>query len=162
MRYEDKAQLVKKNYEKFKKKYNLPSLKEFETEFLISLEYLSAEEETFLASLRGVLSDILSNIMRDMETILSGADRYCCYFERKAFTKNDKIRLFGIYKKLQEIFWEGRLVTFGSEKEIANWLKKVLQLWKKEFKADVIWYSEKMHRSWIDLNVSEADVKYVG
>ena len=72
------------------------------------------------------------------------------------------MKLFEIYKTIQEIFWEGKIVALRSEKEKANWIKKTYQFWKKELKKDVEWYNDKMQKSWVDLKASDSELKYVG
>ena len=88
MKYEEKISIIKKVYEKVRKKYNLPLLKDLQIEFLFYVEDLSGEEEMILTSLRSSILNFISSVRRDIEALLSGAESYCCYFERRAFNKN--------------------------------------------------------------------------
>ena len=157
-----KEKAVKRLYSSKMKKYKLPSLEEIQKELKISVLNLEPDKNLILISLRGEISNILRTITRDIEMIVSGSDTYCCNIERREFTKEDRISLFETYAKMQQLYWEGRIAFLEEEEDVAKWINKFFKLWKTEFKKKFIWYTKKMHKSWVDIKNRETELKYVG
>lgn len=162
MKIEEREAAIKKIYASMKERYELPDLEDLQREFNISFMDLDPDEKTLLITIRGGMINILKSITNDVESIVSGSDRYCCNIERREFSKEDRKELFETYVKMQQIFWKGRLVFLQDDSAIAKWIEEFYKTWKKEIKEKIIWYTKKMYMSWVDIKRTDTDLKYVG
>ncbi|NOZ81978.1 MAG: hypothetical protein GXO63_02400 [Candidatus Micrarchaeota archaeon] len=115
-------------YEKLQKKYNLPSKK-----WLV--ENFSFREEEGLPPLLQAKKDIkekLSDVSAIIEPLIGGVESYRSYIERTMLSASEKKTLFEIYKKIQSLLWEAEILTIKfSERECAEWIKKVRNFWEE-------------------------------
>jgi hypothetical protein len=162
MESEKKEKTVAKLYEEKRKKYSLPSMTEIQEEFKIPLSALSDEDKLIISSVRGEMIKIAFDILRDIESIIAGYDRFCCNIERRVFTREDRTKLFETYRKLQQLYWESRIAYEKDEASLAKWIKSFVKAWKEEIKPGIVWYDSKMLESWIKIKNTETELKYVG
>lgn len=129
---ESNLEQLKKDYLELQGKYNLPSFDELNKDFNIEK---STENETdyLIREVRRYMGDKLQNYLRFIETILNPSNASMFIFSMvKTLSKDDKVRLSGIYKKLakeQLDILELELI-FSEEKE-AEFIKNFYNVWNK-------------------------------
>jgi hypothetical protein len=159
---EKKDKNVEKAYEEKRKKYNLPKLSEIQSEMKFPLSVLEEDSNMIVLSVRSEMVKRMLDIIRDIESIIAGYDRFCCSIERRVFTREDRIKLFETYRLLQQLFWESRIAFEKDESDVAKWINDFMKAWKEKIKQEIMWYDSKMRDSWIEIKNSETEIKYVG
>jgi len=122
---------VKKEYEKFKEKYNLPEFKKLNEDFYIE-RASDVETDFLLREIRKFISDRYSNYMRFVEAILNPVNSPMFIFSViKLLGKEDKKGLETVYKKFMDIEMEliELDISYSEEKE-AEFIKKSYEEWQ--------------------------------
>ena len=132
---------VKKNYEKFQNKYNLPSFDKLNEDFQIE-KIAENETDYLLREVKKVMADKFYNYLRFTETLLNPVNAPIFVFSIiKSIDAGKKKKLNEIYKKLAKN--EIRIIEIDliySEKKEAEFIKESYELWQeiKEELMDII------------------------
>ena len=123
---------VKKEYEKFVGKYSLPSFKELNEDF--EIDKIDRESDCFLRAVRKAIMEKVVNAIGFLEMLLNpmNAPRmYVPFVNTMAVSDNKEIdELYTSLSKLSLISL--KLEVGYSEKEEAEVIKKVFEVWQKE------------------------------
>lgn len=141
---------VKKEYEKLKKKFNLPPLKELIREFGVKLE-----------SPDSILRDIIEKMKEEMskhaETLEStifvrSSSNPSLLYQARMINKEEA---FQLYKKLMSMKWKGEKAKLTSEDRVmASFIIETFDEWKK-LKKDFIRICESFEKKWKDVKLGE-------
>ena len=123
---------VKKDYEKFRKKYNLPSFEKLNEDFQIE-KVAENETDYLLREVKKAIADKFYNYLRFVETLLNPVNAPVFIFSMiKSIDAEKKKKLNEIYKKLAKN--EIRIIEVDlvySEKKEAEFIKESYELWQK-------------------------------
>ncbi|MGC8885206.1 MAG: hypothetical protein ACP5KK_01780 [Candidatus Nanoarchaeia archaeon] len=118
---------LKREYEKLRKKYNLPKFDEINKEFEIwnikSDSYIIREIRRRVLERIDFIASYLLPILNPRETSLWD------YMKVKAFPKEDFEPLLKFYQKLTTLEHEGLTTLYESEKSEVEFIKKVWEEW---------------------------------
>ena len=148
MKDESSLDELKQDYEKFKKKYKLPSFQELNEEF--DIEKVAAHEtDCLLREIRKALMDKVIAYLRFIEMLLNPSNAPMFFLALvKGLTSNDKRILEKVYDKLGA--FEIDVIELDckySEKEEASFICKIPKEWKG-ISEDVLKLVEILRRNW--------------
>ena len=148
---------LKSDYEKFRKKHpKTPSWKWLNDNFNIK------DEDGFKGSVHIAITGKLMFSKDQIEPLLSNSENYCCWFERKMVSKQDKDDLFELYKVLQYLIWgSGKAKIMEDDKSFALWLVNVRENWD-EIRPKIIEFMEKISDGWKNYKVKKESTIYHG
>lgn len=153
MTYERRMDEDRKAFNPLRKRYKLPSLDELQKEFLFCFSELAPEPQMMLSLLSGAIRERLSAAASGMEALMTvGSFSVACV--AGTFSKKDMNRVYKMYKSLQELSWGWRIANLSGEKELAEWLRNCIRLWKAGLKDDFIWYNGKMLKGWKEYDIA--------
>lgn len=147
---QEKLAKLKEDYEKLRKRHNLPSFKELNEDFQIE-KAAETETEILIREVRRFVGDKLMNYMRFIESLLNPVNVPMFIFSIiKLIDAEEKKRLSEIYKKLmkKEIKFIELDLEFDEEKE-AQFIKDSYELWQ-EMKKDMLKVMDKINKRWDD------------
>jgi len=147
---QEKLIKLKEDYEKLRKRHNLPSFKELNEDFHIE-KAAETETEILVREVRGLVGDKLMNYMRFIESLLNPVNVPMFIFSIiKLIDAEEKKRLSEIYKKLmkKEVKFIELDLEFNEEKE-AQFIKDSYELWQ-ETKKDMLKVMDKINKRWDD------------
>ncbi len=147
---QEKLTKLKEDYEKLRKRHNLPSFKELNEDFQIE-KAAETETEILIREVRRFVGDKLMNYMRFIESLLNPVNVPMFIFSIiKLIDAEEKKRLSEIYKKLmkKEIKFIELDLEFNEEKE-AQFIKDSYELWQ-EMKKDMLKVMDKINKRWDD------------
>ncbi len=154
---EGDLEVLKKEYARLQKKYELPSFEELNNDFQI--EKASENETDFvLREIRKLIAERLFNYLRFIESLLNPVNvPMFVYSIIKTFDVQEKEKLTEVYKKLakKEVELIGLDIESTEEKEV-KFIKDSYKLWQ-EIKKDVLEVVNAIKKNW-DTKV-EADKK---
>ncbi len=158
-RDEDNLEKLKKEFEKVRAKYNLPGFDELDTEFEIrridfDLHIVREVRRSVIHKLTGV-ADLLEPILNPSESNLHSA------IESKHFEKDDVDEMFKFYKKLWLYVHEGVVTSLVSEKEEAEFIKRMWKIWP-EIKKTALEYAQKITDCWSKEDKERTTDHYLG
>jgi len=139
---------LKKDYEKLRKKYNLPEFKQLNEDFEIEK---AAQHETdfILREIRKHMMDKAIAYLRFIEMLLNPSNAPIFFFALvKGLTGTDKRLLEKIYEKLGE--FEINVISLDcryNEKGEAEFIKKLSSEWKC-ISEDMLKLAETLKRNW--------------
>jgi len=139
---------VKRKYEIFREKYNLPSFKELNKDFSIE-RACDNETDLVLREIRKCIADKLSNYMRFVEGLLNPVNASMFIFSiLKTLNSDDKKLLEEIYKKLSkiEIGMMEVDIEYSEEREV-NFIKQAVEEWQS-VKKDWMKILEVVKKNW--------------
>lgn len=144
-RREDNLERLKKEFEKVRAKYELPSFDELDNEF----EIRKIDFDLFLIKeVRRAVTHRLTAIADLLEPILSPSEHNLhSVIESKIFEKGDVDEMFTYYKKLWHHAHEGIAASLISEKEEAEFIKKIWKIWP-EIKKTALGYAKRIAEGW--------------
>lgn len=151
---------LKDQYLKLKKKHKaLPEWNWLSENFRIKHE----DDAPLLESMRASVAEKIENVARGIvEPLLSGNENFCCFFERKFISKEEKAEMFEIYKKLQSLIWKSNnLQVSFSENSAALWLREVHDVWKK-VSPRLQEITRKISHGWEHYEKAEVETAYHG
>ena len=123
---------VKKEYEKFIEKYNLPSFNEINEDF--EVDKIDRESDCFLRAVRKAIMEKIVNAIGFLEMLLNpmNAPRmYVPFVNTMAVADNKEID--ELYNSLSELSLLSLKLEMGySEKGEAEVIRKVFDVWQKE------------------------------
>lgn len=139
---------LKKDYEKIRKKYSLPSFKKLNEDFQIE-KISEYETDILIREVRKFISEKFSNYLRFIETILHPINAPVFIFSIiKSLGQNEKKKLTEIYEKLvkNEIRLIEVDINFSEEKE-AKFIKESHEIWQ-EIKKDILEIVDVIKKNW--------------
>lgn len=137
---------IKKEYEKLKKKFNLPKFKDLNQEFeLYSIE----KTDCLLRNIRRRMIEKLGFFTRILDTILyPNSGSLVSIHESKFFSEGEKLRLSDLYKDLMIYERQSLLLDVSpSEKEDALMINRIFKEWDK-LKKEIEKVVKTMESSW--------------
>lgn len=138
---------LKKEYEAFKNKYNLPEFSELNE--LFDIEDAEGETDYILRKIRRAMSEKTSGYLRFVETILNPSNAPIFFFKLvKKLESEDKEFLTKAYDILGnfEIEIIGLELDYSEEKE-AEFIKKVYDIFNNEIKGDFLKIIKKLENN---------------
>ena len=141
---------LKQEYEKFKKKYDLPEFSELNVLFDIE-DLEDCETEFFLRKIRKIISERIAGYLRFFEVILNPSNAPIFFFKLiKKLENKDKENLTKIYEKLGNLEIEVvRLDLDYKEEKEAEFIKKIFNFFSA-IKGDILKIVDKMVNSGTD------------
>src|SRR4030042_4612405 len=131
MEEESLLEKLKKDYDKLRKKYNLPAFKEVNEAFDIE-EVAEQETECLLRQIRKHMMDKVVAYLRFIEMLLNPSNAPMFFFALvKGLTASDKRLLDHLYERLGE--FEIDVIALDckyNEKEEADFINKAVLKWK--------------------------------
>ncbi|MBW2995729.1 hypothetical protein KY332_00345 [Candidatus Woesearchaeota archaeon] len=150
---------IKEKYKELSKKYKLPSFNEINNEFEVS----GIEKEDFL--LREVRRKIVEKIeiYSDLLHIFLHPEASLCeMFECRAFTDEEKDKIFNVYKKL--MFFNRYSIEVSIDEDNEKTAKFIKDVWKdwKDIKENILPTVKKVKGSWLkEIDIKE-ELRYLG
>jgi len=148
-----------KEYEQLRRKYKLPPFKQLDEEF----ELRKIDDDGFL------IREIMRQMCRKLrwyasilEPILNPhPDSLHALIETKILENENRKSYFELYRKIWALVYEGMLIEFKSEREIATFIKKV---WREFPKLNEEMYKvmSKIVRGWRHFEEKEYLNGYLG
>ncbi len=128
---------LKKEYEKFRKKYSLPKFRVLNEDFDIS-RVADVETDTLLREIRKAIADKIISYLRFLELFLNSTQSHLFFFFLiKSIEVTDKKLIEEIYIKLGKIEIEiMELDNQYNEKKEAEFIKRIYKEWQ-EIKNDM-------------------------
>lgn len=142
MASKEERQEVEKEYEEFKKKYQMPALEEIEKELCIKIIHTPV-----LTSVVNAFREILGGSVSHFEAIIAPA-RMADMIETKFHDEKEKKEIFKMYKILLAILHEISAAFYSTEKERAEVIKKTFEFYKKEYKPYSYQFLQKQGALW--------------
>mgnify|MGYP001599513509 FL=1 len=139
---------IKKEYEIFKQKYNLPDFDKINEDFQIE-KAAEPETEILLKEIRRYMFDKISNYMRFMESLLSPVNASIFTFSiLKSLNSEDKKNIEEVYKKLMKLELDLMEidVDYNEEKE-AEFIKNTFKVWNS-IKKDWLRVIDSIKNNW--------------
>ncbi|HLD83752.1 MAG TPA: hypothetical protein VI979_02775 [archaeon] len=151
---------VLERYKKFQTKFSLPHLTELKETFNFELE----EEGELFEQIRTEISNrVFSFTERIIEPIIGDADSLSGFYEQGMITKEDKNRLFDLYKKLQVLKWKNNMLLMDpDEEDVAEWIRETWQFWNDDMKKELRSVCKKLSAGWKDLKFKSEATNYHG
>jgi len=135
---------IRKEYDKFRKKYDLPEFTKL-NEFFDIEEIAEGETEFFLRKIRKIISERIAGYLRFFEVILNPSNAPIFFFKIiKKLDNKDRENLNRIYEKFGDLEIEAvRLDLEYSEKKEADFIKDIFKFFS-EIKRDILNIIDKM------------------
>ncbi|MGY4884492.1 MAG: hypothetical protein ACP5NZ_02835 [Nanobdellota archaeon] len=138
---ESKLEVLKENYKKLQKQYNLPDFEKLNVEFSVE-KIAEAETDILIREVGKIMAEKFSSYLRFIELMLNPVNSPLFIFSMiKSMGENEKKKLSEFYKELTKI--EVTLIELDldfSEKKEAEFINSSYKTWmdiKKDFQ-DVI------------------------
>ncbi len=148
MEEESPLEKLKKDYEKLRKKYRIPSFKDLNEAFDIE-EAAEIESDCILRQIRKRMMDKVVAYLRFIEMLLNPSNAPIFFFALvKGLTASDKKLLEKVYEELGE--FEISVVALDckySEAGEAEFINKLFSEWK-EISEEVLEISEILKKNW--------------
>ena len=146
-------------YRRMQEKFNLPQLSKLKETFKFDTENFENIDQ-----IRVEMSDQLFTFTEKViEHIIVGNDSFCCLFEQDMITKDERQKLFDLYKKVQVLKWENNLITIKpNEKKTGEWIRKTWDLWNSDLESELTKICKKMSENWSDLHFKTEKTHYHG
>ncbi|MBS3064936.1 MAG: hypothetical protein J4451_00340 [DPANN group archaeon] len=158
MAEKDNLQKLKENYEKLRKKYNLPEFDKLDDEFEIrKIDYdlnLVREIKRLVSSRLLYISDLLDPILNPHESLRSS-------IESNAVSEDDINEMVRFYKEIWHLLHVGANASFISDDEEAKYINDIVARWPK-IKAKVKYFSDKLIIAWSQAEKDDAPSHYTG
>lgn len=148
MKEKSSLEEMKKDYEKLRSKYALPSFKELNEEFDIE-KAAEHETECLIREIRKLVMEKVITYLRFIEMLLNPSNAPMFFFALvKGLTASDKRILEKLYDKLGS--FEIEIIELDcnyDEKDEAEFIKKILGEWQ-EIKEDMLKLVEVLKHNW--------------
>lgn len=141
---------IKKKYEKLRKKFKLPSLKELVKEFGVKLE----NPDLILHEIVEKMKEEIGKRVETLEsTIFVGTSSSPSSLYQARMLNREEA--FQLYKKLMSMKWKGEKVRLTSEDRImASFIKETFNEWRN-LKKDFIQICESFEKKWKNAKLRE-------
>ncbi|MEM5804619.1 MAG: hypothetical protein QXU82_02100 [Candidatus Aenigmatarchaeota archaeon] len=148
-----------KEYEKLKRKYkSLPPWDWLRKNFDVKIE----EDGPVISQVKNCIAEKFESILAKIEPIISGAENFCCYYERRMLSQKQKDDIFELYKKMQSLIWKANAITVNfSEKDAADWVSDVKDFWE-ENRAVLVDSFTTISEGWTSKKRTEVETMYHG
>ncbi len=151
---------LKKQYEQFKKKYNLPDFTDLNKQF--DVEEIDIETEFLLRRIRRIIAEKIAGYLRFIEVILNPNNTPLFLFKIiKKLDSEDREKLSKLYEKLGA--FEIELVSLDldyDEKKEADFINKCFKIFNNEIRSDLLNLVKKMNNG--DDNSKKVNGDYFG
>jgi hypothetical protein len=129
---------VKKEYSKFKDKYNLPSFDEVNEVF--EIEDIDTETDFFLRRIRRLILDKVVGYMRFIEIMLNPSNATIFFFKLTSkLEKSDKEALTEMYERIGKFEIDAIKIDLDySEEKEAELIKDMFNIFKTEIKEKLL------------------------
>lgn len=126
----DELDDLKSEYEKLRKKYNLPDF--YEINLIFDIEELNPKSELLLQKIRKAISEKIADYIRFIEVLLNPSNAPMFFFKLlKKLDSADKDKLNNLYEVLGKIEVESMILDLEhSEKNEAEFIKKAYEFYK--------------------------------
>ena len=147
-------------YKKFQQKFELPHFSELEKAFRIEI----STDGKVIDAIRNEISDRIFNFSeRILEPVFNDPEALCCFFEQNMISKDERDRLFELYKKIQALKWENNyLMIHPNEKRTAEWINKAWNIWHDELHPELGNLCKKFSSGWAMMRFAEDKTYYHG
>ncbi|MFQ6009715.1 MAG: hypothetical protein ACE5J7_01190 [Candidatus Aenigmatarchaeota archaeon] len=150
---------INREYSRLKKKYKkLPDWAWLRKNFTVKIE----EDGAAIEQVKNTMVEKLESVNGKIEPILSGAENFCCYFERRMLARKQKEKMFELYKKIQSLLWRSSAINVSpSEKECVEWVIDAKEFWEtnKRFFVDTF---HSISKGWKAHKEAEVETAYHG
>ncbi len=147
-----------KEYEGLRKKYRLPEWKWVEKNFIFKVE----PEIPVLIQLRRAMADRFDNLLDILEPIITPAESYASFLERKMLSVQEREEAFEMHKQLQSFLWTSNRISLEyDEREYAEWITSVKDFWE-QIKEDLRKLFKKLSVGWKEFKKTESETAYHG
>ena len=147
---------VKKEYEKYQKKHNLPSYDELDKEF--ELLYIGDIKEIkfTLRFVRRRINDKISAACNMLQSLLQpNPSSFINLQESSFFSKEEKMAYSALLRDLMQIERVSLVLDFSSDdKKEAEFIKGVYKKWL-EWKEEILKITKKLVEGWKNLEIKE-------
>jgi len=150
-----RQQYLKESYDEIRKKYSLPEFEKLDEEFDIRIIW----EDVSIRNIRRCILDKLESSLGIISPPITGHGTLHAYIESKILSKAELESLFELYKKLEVLIHEGLLVRLRSEKDEAEFVKKVWAQWPK-LKSELQEFLKKFAEAWEKTKEEDVQEKY--
>jgi len=151
---------LKAQYETLRKKFDLPNLEYLNSEFEINAIDVDKSGIFIRAILRMIIGKI-ALFLNYLDPVVSpNPQSYHSMVELNNLSNEDKQGMLDYYKRLSTLYHEGCAVELKSEKEIADYIKRICINWA-ELKKEAIKFLDKITEAWTVEKKSEKTV-YTG
>lgn len=147
-------------YKKMQAKFSLPHLTELKETFNLEIE----DKGELFDQIRSEISDkMFSFTERIIEPLIGTPDALCCVYEQNMLTKEERERLFALYKKLQVLKWRNNLIFMNpDERNAAAWIRDTWSFWNDELKEELSHVCRRLSGGWGDLEFRKDTTNYHG
>ncbi len=150
---------TRQEYEKLRKKYELPEYEKFDSEF----EIHSIDCQKFLLrEIRRKIQDILDYYAKLIEGLLQPDTTITNLYEVKYLSEEKKQDVYNAYRDIMSLFRDAAFVgIYNKEDETAEFIRKVWDKWpgiKKKLREIV----RMMRDSWSDESTASESLEYFG
>ena len=128
----------RKEYEKIKVKYKLPSFDYLDEEFEISSIKME-EQGVFIKALLRLIANKVYSFLSMLESVVDHSHQTMHdMIEKSNINDQEKQEIFVLYKELGKIYHELYLKSLQSEKDIADYLNLLFKKWPKIKERQII------------------------
>lgn len=146
------------NYNKLKKKYNLPELDKLVESLELEIEK-DKGQPMILQTIRNSITDRLYDLMKIVESIIftgEGSDPNLLYQEH--MVKEVSHQAFEIYKTLNVLHYQGMKLRFLHErKKDAEFIRKIFGMWPELEKTLFVFFGA-LEKGWKEIDI-EKEIK---
>ncbi len=143
------------NYNKLRKKYNLPDLGKLIERLEIEVEK-DKEPVILLQAIRNSITEQLYDLMKVLESIMftgEGSDANLLYQEH--MIKDVSGQGFELYKQLNELHYNGLKLRFSHKREEdAQFIKKIFDIWS-DMEQKLFLFFEALEKGWKEIDVQK-------
>jgi len=136
---------AKSEYEKLRKKYNLPKLEDLRREFKVKLE----DSDLILHDIVNKMKEEFLNHAKILESILfvrSYSDPTSLYEAKMLEEKKDEA--FGIFKELMSMAWRGERIETAKDNQMVSFIKDSYNEWVKKLKIKFVEICKLLEKKW--------------
>lgn len=143
-RDEENLVKLKREFEKVRKQYSLPTFEELDNEFDIR----KIDFDLFIVKeIRRSIIHKLSGIAELFEPVLNPSENLHSAVESKIFEKTEVDDMYSYYRKVWHYVHKGITASLMSEDEEATYIKEIWKIWP-EIKKTALKYSQKLTEGW--------------
>jgi len=139
---------LKEDYEKIRKKHNLPSFEQLNEDFQIE-KVAECETDYLIREVRKYISDKFANYLRFIESLLNPVNvPLFVYSIIKHLSKEDNEKLKEIYQKIakREVYIIEVDIEYNEKKE-AEFIQESFKFWQ-EIKKEILEIIDKIKENW--------------
>jgi hypothetical protein len=154
----DNLQKLKENYEKLRKKYNLPEFDKLDDEF--EIRKIDHDSNLVREIARHIISKLIS-ICEYLDPILNPHESLRSSVEANAFTEEEIEDMVKFYKEIWHNIHLCANASFVSDDEESKCISNMLVKWPK-LKNKIKYFSDKLVMTWSQTEKDDATTHYTG